>query len=64
MNVFTISAMMVISFIVCAVTVASLNVVFWISLAVFAFSAYQAEKNYKKYMSELDEFYGRDHRMD
>lgn len=63
MNVFTLSTLMVVSFVVCAVTFTSMGILFWTSLAVFAYTCCEANKNYERYKSELDEHYGRDQKF-
>lgn len=63
MNVFTLSTLMVVSFVVCAVTFTSMGILFWTSLAVFAYTCCKSSKNHERYKSELDERYGRDQKF-
>lgn len=63
MNVLTLSTLMAVSFIVCAITFTSMGILFWTSLGVFAYTCHEASRNYEKYKSELDERYGRDQKM-
>ena len=50
----------VISLLVCIGTVESLNLIFWVSLIVFARTSYLISKHQKELESELDEMFGKD----
>lgn len=54
------STVMVVSFIVCAVTIADLSILFWISLTIFSFSCLYASKHEKSLSAELDDLFGKD----
>lgn len=51
---------MAVSFIVCAVTIADLSILFWISLTIFSFSCLYANKHEKPLSAELDDLFGKD----
>lgn len=48
------------SFIICAVTIADLSILFWMSLTIFSFSCLYASKNEKSLSAELDDLFGKD----
>lgn len=54
------STIMAVSFIVCAVTIADLSILFWISLTIFSFSCLYANKHEKPLSAELDDLFGKD----
>lgn len=54
------STIMAVSFIVCAVTIADLSILFWISLTIFSFSCLYASKHEKSLSAELDDLFGKD----
>lgn len=54
------STVMAVSFIVCAVTIADLSILFWISLTIFSFSCLYASKHEKSLSAELDDLFGKD----
>ena len=51
---------MAVSFIVCAVTIADLSTLFWVSLTIFSFSCLYASKHEKSLSAELDDLFGKD----
>lgn len=54
------STVMAVSFIVCAVTIADLSILFWMSLTIFSFSCLYASKHEKSLSAELDDLFGKD----
>lgn len=54
------SNVMAVSFIVCAVTIADLSTLFWMSLTIFSFSCLYASKHEKSLSAELDDLFGKD----
>nr|DAQ35941.1 MAG TPA: hypothetical protein [Caudoviricetes sp.] len=54
------STIMAVSFIVCAVTIADLSILFWMSLTIFSFSCLYASKHEKSLSAELDDLFGKD----
>ena len=54
------STIMAVSFIVCAVTIADLSILFWMSLTIFSFSCMYASKHEKSLSAELDDLFGKD----
>ena len=54
------STIMAVSFIVCAVTIADLSILFWMSLTIFSFSCLCANKHEKSLSAELDDLFGKD----
>lgn len=54
------STVMAVSFIVCAVTIADLSTLFWVSLTIFSFSCLYASKHEKSLSAELDDLFGKD----
>lgn len=54
------STIMAVSFIVCAVTITDLSILFWISLTIFSFSCLYANKHEKSLSAELDDLFGKD----
>lgn len=54
------STVMAVSFIVCAVTIADLSTLFWMSLTIFSFSCLYASKHEKSLSAELDDLFGKD----
>lgn len=54
------STVMAVSFIVCAVTIADLSTLFWMSLTIFTFSCLYASKHEKSLSAELDDLFGKD----
>lgn len=54
------STFMAVSFIVCAVTIADLSTLFWMSLTIFSFSCLYASKHEKSLSAELDDLFGKD----
>lgn len=54
------STVMAVSFIVCAVTIADLSTLFWMSLIIFSFSCLYASKHEKSLSAELDDLFGKD----
>lgn len=54
------STVMAVSFIVCAVTIADLSILFWVSLTIFSFSCLYASKHEKSLSAELDDLFGKD----
>lgn len=54
------STVMAVSFIVCAVTIADLSILFWMSLTIFSFSCLYASKHEKTLSAELDDLFGKD----
>ena len=56
----TLSTVMAVSFIVCAVTIADLSTLFWMSLTIFTFSCLYASKHEKSLSAELDDLFGKD----
>ena len=54
------STVMAVSFIVCAVTIADLSTLFWMSLTIFSFSCLYASKHEKTLSAELDDLFGKD----
>lgn len=56
----TLSTIMAVSFIVCAVTIADLSILFWMSLTIFSFSCLYASKHEKSLSAELDDLFGKD----
>lgn len=57
------STIMAVSFIVCAVTIADLSILFWISLTIFSFSCLYASKHEKSLSAELDDLFGKDNEL-
>lgn len=57
------ACIMAVSFILCAVTLPSLGVEFWLSLAVFAWTCLYAEKHADRLSGELDEMFGKDEEL-
>lgn len=51
---------MAVSFIVCAVTIADLSILFWMFLTIFSFSCLYASKHEKSLSAELDDLFGKD----
>ena len=51
---------MAVSFIACAVTIADLSILFWMSLTIFSFSCLYASKHEKTLSAELDDLFGKD----
>lgn len=54
------STVMAVSFIACAVTIADLSILFWMSLTIFSFSCLYASKHEKTLSAELDDLFGKD----
>lgn len=54
------STIMAVSFIVCAITIADLSILFWMSLTIFSFSCLYASKHEKSLSAELDDLFGKD----
>lgn len=54
------STIMAVSFIVCAVTIADLSILFWMSLTIFSFSCLYASRHEKSLSAELDDLFGKD----
>lgn len=54
------STVMAVSFIVCAVTIADLSILFWMSLTIFSFSCLYASKHEKSLSAELYDLFGKD----
>lgn len=54
------STVMAVSFIVCAVTIADLSTLFWVSLTIFSFPCLYASKHEKSLSAELDDLFGKD----
>lgn len=54
------STVMAVSFIVCAVTIADLSILFWMSLTIFSVSCLYASKHEKSLSAELDDLFGKD----
>ena len=54
------STIMAVSFIVCAVIIADLSILFWMSLTIFSFSCLYASKHEKSLAAELDDLFGKD----
>lgn len=54
------STVMAVSFIVCAVTIADISILFWVSLTIFSFSCLYASKHEKTLSAELDDLFGKD----
>jgi|GEM_PF-5981811 len=54
------STVVAVSFIVCAVTIADLSTLFWVSLTIFSFSCLYASKHEKSLSAELDDLFGKD----
>ncbi|MDO3390594.1 hypothetical protein Q3C19_08905 [Bacteroides sp. ET489] len=63
MNVKTISAVMVVSFIVCAVTVSGLGLLFWLSLTVFSWPCLYTGRHKDTLSAELDKIFGSDEEL-
>ena len=59
----TLSIVMVVSFILCAMTIAKLGIAFWLSLAVFAWTCLYAERHAKRLGRELDDMFGQDEEL-
>ena len=60
MNVFRLSVVMVLSFVICAITISGLGIVFWVSMGIFSWSCIYASKHNDSLLSELDKIFGRD----
>lgn len=54
------SAVFVISFVICACTIYSLNWLFWVSLSVLAYTCCLMERDYKMIVGEIDDLFGHD----
>lgn len=54
------STIMAVSFIVCAVTIADLSILFWMSITIFSFSCLYASRHEKSLSAELDDLFGKD----
>ena len=54
------STVMAVSFIVCAITIYDLSILFWMSLTIFSFSCLYASKHEKTLSAELDDLFGKD----
>lgn len=57
------STVMAVSFIVCAVTIADLSTLFWVSLTIFSSSCLYASKHEKTLSAELDDLFGKDDKL-
>lgn len=57
------AALLCVSFALAVLTVWSMNVVFWISMAVFAAVSGYISRHQKELEAELDELFGRSDRM-
>lgn len=60
MKAIPLAAIQVISFIVAAATIVSMNVVFWVSFAVFAGTCVYIQKHKRRLMDEIDRRFGKD----
>lgn len=60
MNVSRLSSIMVVSFVLCAVTVSGLWLLFWISLTVFSWSCLYIARHKDDLFAELDKLFGSD----
>ena len=54
------SALFVISFVICALTIYSMNWLFWVSLIVFAYTCNRMERFYDVLHGEIDDLFGHD----
>lgn len=57
------SAIMAVSFIVCAITIYDLSALFWVSLIIFSFSCIYVSKHEKTLSAELDKIFGKDEEL-
>ncbi len=64
MKVKLIATVMVMSFVICAITVCSLGIVFWVSLAVLACTSVYVNRHAEELESGIDEIFGRDERFE
>ena len=60
MNVCRLSVVMVVSFVICAVTISGLELVFWVSMAIFSWSCIYVSRHKDSLLSELDKIFGSD----
>lgn len=60
MSVSRLSSIMVVSFVLCAVTVSGLGLLFWLSLIVFSWSCLYTGSHKDTLSTELDKIFGKD----
>lgn len=63
MSVSRLSFVMVVSFVICAVTVSGLGVLFWLSLIIFSWSCLYTGRHKDTLSAELDKIFGKDEEL-